>query len=997
MTEKGDIEGKSKSDVSPAIITASDTAAALFAGGGEMGAIMRALDWSTTPLGAIEGWPHSLKTMLGVVLGSRFPMLLWWGPELLHLYNDAYRPILRDKHPAALGAPAAQYWAEIWDVAGPMARGVLEGGPATWTEDLQLFINSGMMSEETYFTFSYSPVPGDDGRVGGLLNTVQETTVKVQSERQIRMLHDLAARAAEVRAEEEAYRMAMEVLSANELDLPFALLYALNGNADEAVLVGISRWDGYAGNATPTHIPITADAVSAGWPLAEVASNAHEIVIDDLATLFGSLPLGSWNARPERAILLPLTRAGQAAPYAILIAGISPHRTLDDRYRNFFRATADQLMAIIATARAYEQERTRAEKLAELDRSKTTFFSNISHEFRTPLTLLLGPLESLLAEPFSSDTLERLLQMQRNALRMLRLVNSLLDFSRMDAGRHSARFAPTDLARYTADLSSAFRSALEKAGLVFTVDCTPLPAPIYVDRDMWEKVVMNLLSNALKFTFEGEVSVHLESVPGGALLTVKDTGTGISPDELSKLFQRFHRIEGARSRTHEGTGIGLALVHELVELHGGEIQVASVEGKGSAFKILLRNGRDHLPSLHVVESTEAAAVARSVTAYLDDALQWLPYEPPPAAAGMATGGARVLVADDNSDLRSFLYSLLAPHFDVEVVADGREALAAIRERKPDLVLSDVMMPHLDGLGLVRALRENPETRTLPVILLSARAGQEASLEGLSAGADDYLAKPFTSQELLARVRTHLNMARVRDELNADLTRANEELKAFSYSVSHDLRTPLRAIDGFSEMLIEDCAEQLDERGRGYLDTIRASALKMGELIEDMLQLSSVTSANLVRKPVDVTALARSVGADLQHKEPEHGVNLVIQEGLFAEADSGFLRIVFDNLLGNAWKFTTKTPAPSIAVGMEQRDGSNVFCVRDNGVGFDMSSASKLFQPFQRLHHQNEFPGTGIGLATVRRIVERHGGAIWAESVPEQGTSIYFTIPAAIAR
>ena len=164
-----------------AMVSAAAPAPDLFAGGGEMGAIMRATDWSKTKLGPVEAWPNSLRTMLGVVLGSRFPMLLWWGPDLLHLYNDAYRPILRDKHPASLAAPAAQVWAEVWDVAGPMARSVQQGGPATWTEDLQLFINSGAMAEETYFTFSYSPVPGDDGRVGGVLNTVQETTARCRA------------------------------------------------------------------------------------------------------------------------------------------------------------------------------------------------------------------------------------------------------------------------------------------------------------------------------------------------------------------------------------------------------------------------------------------------------------------------------------------------------------------------------------------------------------------------------------------------------------------------------------------------------------------------------------------------------------------------------------------------------------------------------------------------------------------------------------------------
>ncbi|NOT08418.1 MAG: response regulator [Gemmatimonadales bacterium] len=936
----------------------------LFAGGGEMGALMRATDWSKTRLGPTELWPKSLRTMLGVVLGSRFPMLLWWGPDLLHLYNDAYRPILRDKHPASLAAPAAEVWAEVWDVAGPLARSVQEGGPATWVEDLQLFVNSGGMAEETYFTFSYSPVPGDDGRIGGLLNTVQETTAKVQGEREIRLLHSLAARAAEARSEADAHRITVEVLGGYELDLPFVLLYVLNQDTAQAQLAAS------CGRQEQTQ---------ASWPFAEAAQTPNGLVVD------------------ERAIVMPLCRPSQSVPYAFLVAGISPHRAFGDRYRAFFRAVADQVANVIANARAYEAERTRAEGLAQIDQAKTAFFSNVSHEFRTPLTLLLGPLEALLADRgLDAEARERLLQMQRNALRLLRLVNTLLDFSRMEAGRHSARFAPTDLARYTADLASAFRSALEKAGLAFTVVCPPLPEPVYVDRAMWEKIVMNLLSNALKFTFEGGVTVRLAPASGGgALLAVSDSGTGIPEGERSRLFQRFHRVEGARSRSHEGTGIGLALVQELVKLHGGQIQVASEEGKGTTFTIEIPGGRDHLPPEHVAaESPDVGSVARSAAAYVDEALQWLPYDAPPTAEASGVRDTRVLIADDNNDLRTFLTSLLAPHYEVEAVADGLQALAAIRARKPDLVLSDVMMPGLDGLGLVQALRAHEDTRTLPVILLSARAGQEASLEGLSAGADDYLAKPFTSQELLARVRTHLTMARAREALNAELRHANEELKAFSYSVSHDLRAPLQTIDGFSQLLLDRHAQSLDDKGRHYLNRVRDGAQHMGELIEDLLQLSRVSMAGLQRSTVDISALAKTVGAELMRKDPNRSLSLSIQAGLSAEADGGLVRILLDNLLGNAWKFTAKAPEARIELGMELLDGRETFVVRDNGAGFDMAEADKLFQPFRRLHSESEFPGTGIGLATVRRIVERHGGQVWGEGVPGSGASIFFTLPPA---
>ena len=744
----------------------------LFAGGGEMGAIMRSTDWSKTKLGPVEQWPRSLRTMLGVVLGSRFPMLLWWGPDLLHLYNDAYRPILRDKHPASLAAPAAQVWAEVWDVAGPMARSVQEGGPATWTEDLQLFINSGGMAEETYFTFSYSPVPGDDGRVGGLLNTVQETTAKVQSERQIRMLHDLSARAADAQVEDEAYRIAVEVLSANELDLPFVLFYLLNEKADDARLVGGSGWKDYEGPARPAHVPIGGDASAAHWPLAEVMRTGRELVIDDLSGRFGPLPIGRWNARPERAIVLPLSHAGQSTPSAFLLAGISPHRPFDDRYQRFFRATADQVMTIIANARASEAEKKRSDALAEIDRDKTAFFSNVSHEFRTPLTLMLGPTEDALSSPGQALSGEALRMVHRNTLRLMRLVNSILDFSRVESGRAQASYEPSDLATITTYLASAFRSAVERNGLTFEVDCQSLPEPVYVDHDMWEKIVLNLLSNALKFTFEGSVGVSVRWRGDHADLEVRDTGTGIPEKELPRLFERFHRVHGARSRTHEGSGIGLALVHDLVRLHGGNVQAASRPGEGTTFTVSIPCGSAHLPPERIVPKRSTAWTAKGAKPFVEEALRWsagsrLDAVGLSAAAptpGTAAAAVPILVVDDNADLRDYIVNLLGQHYAVETAVDGLAALEAARLRKPALVLSDVMMPRLDGFGLLRALRADPVLRDVPVILLSARAGEESTIEGLEAGADDYLVKPFAARELLARVRTHVAFSLMRQRL-----------------------------------------------------------------------------------------------------------------------------------------------------------------------------------------------------------------------------------------
>lgn len=979
-----------------------------------MGALMRSTDWSKTRLGRLEDWPRSLRTMLGVVLGSRFPMLLWWGPDLLHLYNDAYRPILRDKHPASLAAPAAEVWAEVWDVAGPMARSVQEGGPATWTEDLQLFINSGGMTEETYFTFSYSPVPGDDGGVGGLLNTVQETTAKVQGERQIRMLHDLAARVAAAKSEDEAYRIAAEVLSDNELDLPFALLYLLSDKADDARLVGVSGWKNYDGPARSALVSTRGRTYAAGWPLAEAVRTARAVVVDDLSARFGPLPAGSWNARPARAIVVPLLRAGQSTPSACLVAGISPHRAFDERYQRFFRATADQVMTVIANARSYEAETKRAEALAEIDRAKTAFFSNVSHEFRTPLTLILGPVEDALAQASGSLQGENLTAVHRSARRLMRLVNSLLDFARLEAGRLETWFAPTDLATLTAGLASSFRSLVEPSALSLVVDCPPLPEAVYVDPSQWEKIVLNLVSNAYKFTLQGEIAVRLRWCGDHVEFAVKDTGCGIPDAELPRIFERFHRVEGARGRSFEGTGIGLSLVQEFTKIHGGSVQVSSIEGQGSSFVVSIPTGTAHLPPERIVRSRRLEDLPMASASYVLEAMAWTGHEQDgavselPIDAGDATApanatdaisrsGARVLIADDNADLRSYLARIVGTRWNVELAADGQAALEAARERPPDLVLSDVMMPRLDGLALLRELRADPSTREIPVVLLSARAGEDSLLVGIETGADDYLVKPFSARELLARVQTHLNMARLRREWASELEAANKELDSFAHSVSHDLRAPLRAVVGFSGAMARDYSAQLPADGQELLVRVMMAAKRMEQLIDDLLRFSRVGQQAVTKRPVVVAHLVQEVLSELGAENASRQVEIVVGELPNAIADRALLKQVFSNLLSNAFKFTRKRHLARVEVGSHEEEGERVYFVRDNGAGFEMKYAQRLFGVFQRLHKQEEFEGTGVGLSLSHRIVQRHGGRMWAEAMLEKGATFFFTLSPGPAR
>ena len=492
------------------------------------------------------------------------------------------------------------------------------------------------------------------------------------------------------------------------------------------------------------------------------------------------IPTGAWDNRPREVAIVPIARQGQVSPAGFLVAGINPHRTFDEIYRGFVNLVAGQIASGLANSRAYEEERRRAEALTEIDRAKTAFFSNASHEFRTPLTLMLGPLEDMLAQ-HSDDadvTAPRsdLELMRRNGLRLRKLVNTLLDFSRIEAGRMRSTFEPIDLAAYTAELASTFRSAMDKAGLRLVVDCPPLPERTFVDREMWEKIVLNLVSNAFKYTMEGEVVVALKSNGDTVELTVRDSGVGIPAQELPRLFERFHRIEGQPGRTQEGSGIGLALVQELVRLHGGSVEVESVVGRGTQFTVSIPTGSAHLPADHIREDGLTATVPVTADAFVSEALRWLPGEETSfenqltadllgfESQGVAAAGRPlVLLADDNADMRDYVRRLLAPHYNVELASDGQVALDAATRKRPDLVLSDIMMPRLDGFGLLRALRENPELRDVPVILLSARAGEEASVEGLDAGADDYLTKPFSARELLARVRANIEMAALRRE------------------------------------------------------------------------------------------------------------------------------------------------------------------------------------------------------------------------------------------
>jgi len=992
-------------------------------GGGALGELVRAFDWTMTPLGAIDEWPQSLKTVVRTLLTSRFAMWMSWGPELTFLYNDDYaRMTLGKKHPWALGKPSHEVWKEIWDDIGPRIHRVLETGEATWDEALLLFLERSGYREETYHTFSYSPLAGDDGTVAGHLCVVTEETDRVIGERRLKTLRSLAGELSQTITEEQVVSCIARCLGENQKDLPFTLLYLFTEDGSQARLAcqtGIAEHH----PAAPESIPLGEGNPS--WPISELLTGKDSIIVENLPERFESVPSGSWDKSPWRALLLPITSQGQDKPAGVIVAALNPYRPLDVSYAGFINLVAGQIAASIASARAYSAETKRAEALAEIDRAKTAFFSNVSHEFRTPLTLMLGPLHDLLARsqthlsPMAKDQLDLV---SRNGSRLLRLVNTLLDFSRLEAGRVQAVYLATDLPRFTAELASVFRSATDKAGLRLVVDCSDLGEPVYVDRDMWEKIVLNLISNAFKFTFDGEISVGVHRVGDMAELRIRDTGVGIPAEAIPKLFERFNRVPNVPSRTHEGSGIGLALVHELVKLHDGSVKIESIVGQGSTFVVSIPFGQTHVASGQMGGSRSLSSTAVGAEPFVEEALRWLPDSgagndeifsvqdellpvPSPRLSETADG-PRILVADDNSDMRQYLSRLLSEQYKVEAVADGQAALHAAHTTLPDLIVSDVMMPILDGFGLLKALREDEQTRTIPVILLSARAGEESRVEGIEAGADDYLIKPFSARELLARVSGRLEIARLQrdretqfrtskaeleqrvQERTQELFNASQELRELSAQILQAQDKERRRIarelhDGVGQLLaalgmeasnLAGESERLSARAALSLSNIESFVAQM---IQEIRTMSHLLYPPLLDEVGLESALTEYVNGFAERSGVQVLLDLPVAVGrLDRDYELSLFRIVQECLTNIHRHSASKTASIRIV----RDDEALLLEVRDEGKGMPPERLSEI-----------QSRGSGVGIRGMRERTLQLSGTMSIES-NGSGTRIRVLIP-----
>ncbi|KAG0054664.1 hypothetical protein BGZ83_010684 [Gryganskiella cystojenkinii] len=1061
-------------------------------------------DWSKTGLGPRSSWPPELNMLMPLLQKSASPLAIYWGDQSYLIYNDAWRPILKLKHPLAMGMPGAMVWSEIWDELSAQMEQVRQSGRGKDNKGLR----EGY-EEECYFDFTFSPIFLQDGSIGGILAFVQEVTQSILNQRRLATLNQFSKQAPLIQSVTGAYSMITTILQeSNNLDIPFSIVYktkdltkdpattqttqgtfspppcqlmpspVMSGSSHDDLLstgnhtgtstitaglgletmVDFENFDNessslkskvqlihshfsaglFSGKKDARRAPQAAilcstsfdrnlEVVDYGCSNEKIFSKATStrhipdsllITPEEYEPLDPTAPVyddpWAWPVRSvladgvprlvtlpksthklARAILLPILENPSVLDSRIttvLIVGINPFQMLDNQYLDFLALLVANIASLLHFGRSREEERKSTEALFELNKAKISFFQNISHELRTPLTLMLAPLDDVLSQtPEKAPTRASLEMIRRNSRRLLKLVNTLLQFSRIEAGKGLAIFEETDLTKATREISANFESVARGFKLDYVVNCEDLndvPGGIWVDRAMWGGIILNLIGNALKHTWTGSVTIHQYPSKGkngrdGVAVDVIDTGVGISAENLHSLFGRFNRIENKQSRSHEGTGIGLSLVKELTEVHGGNVSVTSEVDKGTCFHLWIPAGRAHHPSaqIKVGDSNEnewntlalrgsQSEILNNKTdpsMYIEEATQWISQKSLPGSTLTASGTdsteeekqeddddaihqgleymrdrqdsvevnqefevstlemeeeefskilidppeegeltaqdsndlsktsrrssgsidspkipkapifanlafreetpsvnsrpasedmlemsvsndggfgeqiqpeeivddpetektalprARsrrsfIIIVDDNNDMRAYLREILGKDFRVRCAVDGLDAIRLISERlhqgkRIDLVLSDVAMPNMNGYELLKRLRSDPATMMTPFILLSARAGEEANVEGLDLGADDCLVKPFSARELLARVRSTIRLSDLRHELIREQRHALE-MKQLIYSISVRIRSGL------------SLPQILDTASRELFKVIRCNAIRI---------------------------------------------------------------------------------------------------------------------------------------------------------------------------
>jgi signal transduction histidine kinase len=964
--------------------------------------LLRKTNWQVGKLGHINEWPEQLVTAFQLCLHSKFSMFIAWGKEHYLLYNDAALPCLgNDKHPQAFGNPAAEVWHQTWQQAIPVINQVYATRAAYKLEHSLMFINKEVCAQENYSTFSISPIFNANQQIAGLLIVAANTTEMVLAHRRIQMLNQLNASEHSTDCFKHNCSHIKAALESNLADIPCSALYVLQ---KESAIFKLCSLTGFTPQAA---LPdqFDGDAVSTlPWSFAASCQNKnhHLLELDKLPVI---VPKKLGRHTPTRVLVKAIFFAQQDQPIGFIILGLSPHLVLDEDYTNYLNSICDSINRILNNILNNEIERQSLEKLARLDAAKTIFFTNVSHEFRTPLTLIHAPIEDALyalAHGNFKVLYPYLKTIQRNALRLHKLVNRLLDFARIEANRLQPELELVNLSQITTDLASVFRSIIERAGLKYEINCEPLPSSVQIDRDMWEKIVLNIISNAFKFTFQGKISVCVTAENEFAKLIITDTGIGIAPADMPKLFERFQRIEVTRARTHESSGIGLALVKELIEMLNGTIQVESSPGVGTTVTVRIPfvNQEKQISLKPTVPNTIQTTL--QTEAYVEEATRWL--ESPTDTQALTktikrkknsdTAGSRILIAEDNPDMREYLTNILAAqNWNVVQAKDGAHALQLMKQTPVDLIVSDVMMPTMNGITLLRTLRQHEKWQKTPIILLSACASEDSRLLGFDEGADDYLIKPFSAREVIARIKAHLLIAKryQLEKENAELRAAKKQAERISRNkdlflatLSHELRTPLTSIICWIQM-VKSGKLTTDKIALG-MNMIEESALAQKQLINDLLDVSSIIldKISIHLEDTNLVYLLNNTVDSLRPEAEKKAIKIITTcQVKYApvKVDHARMRQILWNLLTNAMKFTPNEGKIYVSLDLLTQEGVVQITIKDTGIGIDAKTLPFIFDRFNQASEADSthYRGLGLGLTIVRSLVKLQGGRISAHS------------------
>lgn len=951
-------------EINPRKSSSSNSTDSIIVGGGEMGTLMRALDWSKTPIGLPEQWPQSLRTALSIMLNAYFGMYIAWGKDYIQFYNDGYRPILGStKHPAALGLSTEETFAESWHIIGPMFDGVMEG-KAIASEEWMLPLDRHRYLEECFFNYSYSPIREEGGGIGGVLVVVTETTDRVLSERRLRTLRDLAFRTELNLTAEEIFHTSLETLKDNPADIPFALLYLVSEKQFE--LAGSTDLNQNA-HIAPASIAYSDESL---WPLQQVAASGQALLLDDVQERFGRFSIGLWPEPITKAIVLPIVQLGQEKVYAMLIVGISPRRAFDENYQNFLSLAVGQIATAVTKAHAYAAERKRAEAMV--------VFENVIASITDPL--------------YALDEDWHFIYVNDHALEIWGKTRQEL------IGKVIWEIFPPVTSNLIKLHSMLNQAVSEQRSLAYEYYSD---TSVKGSTHWWELNIYPSATGVAVYFQDITPRKEADQLRQRLELVLENVNTG-----FLILDRNWRYIYANREAAEITTRANGTTRDQLLQM---TLQEAFPELVGSDFYNQLKHSMDEqVPDVFDV--------------HLEPYDIWLEYRLYPSSGDLAVFVTDVtqrrleeqertqldtLLSIERQRLQNIMATVPGVIWENQHINEREEMklifISAYVETMLGYTVDEALAePHFwskifhpdDAEKTIQAFYRVRQSKGSGVINFRAihKSGRVIDVQALMITIlkDD---KPVGKRGVMMDVTERQRLVNAQARYATMLRRSNEELQQFAYVASHDLQEPLRMVTSYLQLIENRYSDKLDEDAHEFIGFAVDGAARMKALITDLLVYSRVDGGEKDFEEFDMQLSLNKALADVAMIIEDSGAIVTYDSMPSIRADRTQITQLFQNLISNALKFQREGTVPQVHVGVERKGDEWQFSVRDNGIGIAPQYVDRIFVIFQRLNRKDEYPGTGIGLAICKKVVERHGGRMWVESTVGEGTTFYFTIPA----